>query len=52
MEESSPPPEEAPLSPGEALRAGFASFNAASFLEVQHKERERKGKTFKVLYLL
>lgn len=45
MEESSPPSQAPSPSPGEALRAGFASFDAASFLENQQKQRERKGKT-------
>jgi hypothetical protein len=48
MEESSSPPEEAleapSPSPGETLRAGFASFDAASFLETQQKQREQTGR--------
>lgn len=47
MEESPSPLGEAPPplppSPGEELRAGFASFDAASFLALQQNERERKA---------
>jgi hypothetical protein len=41
MEEAPSPPdrEEEPPSPGAALRTGFASFDAASFYELQHKEK-------------
>jgi len=40
-------------SPGEELRAGFASFDAASFLASQQNERERKGKIpeFQFMYI-